>query len=225
MNVKRLLLSLVLLVSPALADSKDALFNAMDKMAADIVKAMAKDNLKSVVVGSFGASTEVNGSSGPEIQVKLTEALKKHQAVIDEKNPQAEIMGKYLPFFPNPNSRDPLAAQGKGVKISATLIDKSAGSEIQFHQLVTGQEAVPRLLGLTATYDDAENRHEVNKKALAPETRFYPPAGDHVPSAPTEKSPQDNIRSSSWSTARPAHKHQANVVIHSANWNQVKRTR
>jgi hypothetical protein len=125
------------------ASAVDALSKELAVMAGDIKKTVDKHGGGAIAVGSFSAAASIKGSSGPEIQIKLSEALKTTGLALADDGYRFEVMGNYLPF------EEP-TKKLQGVRIVGRVVDAEDGTTLaEYDRIVHGEETVPRMLGLT----------------------------------------------------------------------------
>lgn len=126
--------------------AQDALDQELKAMASErILPLVEKRGGGTIAVGSFNAAPSVKGSSGPEVQLKLTSILVSMKAKVDSDDYQFEITGNYLPY------NDPDSGL-TGVKLIGRLVDAQDGTTLgEFPRFVFGPEAVPRMLGLNVS--------------------------------------------------------------------------
>lgn len=98
-----------------------------------------------IAIGGFSAATNVKGSAGPEIQLKLSRLLEQMDIDTDAESYRYEISGNYLPY------NDP-QSNLYGVKLITRIVDAEDGTTLgEFPRFVFGAETVPRLLGLNVS--------------------------------------------------------------------------
>jgi hypothetical protein len=150
---------------PASAESltSDALQIELNEMAKQIKAVVSKKGGGAVAIGGFTAATSIRGNNGPEIQLKLSEALQALELVVKTDDYRFEIVGNYQPF------EDP-STKLQGVKVVGRVVDAADGGTLaEFPRFVFGEEAVPRLLGLsvqTPANADPKLRSDKFKDAL-----------------------------------------------------------
>ncbi|XZE22164.1 hypothetical protein SH449x_002082 [Pirellulaceae bacterium SH449] len=98
-----------------------------------------------VAVGGFTASSNIQGTAGPELQLKLAKLLEEAGMSLDPVDYRFELTGNYLPYNDNDSGL-------YGVKLVSRLIDAESGSTLgEFSRFLFDTEAVPRLLGLNVS--------------------------------------------------------------------------
>lgn len=134
-----------LMASAARANPDDALRLELAEMAKQVKSLVDKQGGGAIAVGGFTASSNILGSSGPEIQLKLASELQKAGLSVDGKNYRFEVTGNYLPVA-HPETKL------QGVKIVGRVIDAGDGATLgEFPRFVFGEETVPRMLGLSVS--------------------------------------------------------------------------
>lgn len=134
-----------LAMNSTILHSADALSKELDVMAEDIKKTVDKHGGGAIAVGPFSAAASIKGSSGPEIQTKLSEALQSHGLPVSSDEYRFEVMGNYLGF------EEP-TQKLQGVRIVGRVIDARDGTALaEYDRVVHGEETVPRLLGLSGS--------------------------------------------------------------------------
>ena len=142
----------------------DALQIELNEMAKQIKSVIDKRGGGAVAVGGFSAASSIRGSSGPEIQIKLQQALQslKPPVVVNSDVYRFEVLGNYLPFVDQ-------STKLEGVKVVGRVVDAGDGLTLaEFPRFVFGEETVPRLLGLsvhTPPTNDPKVRSDAFKDA------------------------------------------------------------
>lgn len=151
--------------------SADALSRELDEVAKRVKGVCVKGNYTLVGVGDFSGGASVTGSSGPEIQTKLTTALEKEGLKVVKDEFHVELEGKYEP------AKEPSTGL-QGVRMTVRVTQASSGDDLdKIVRFVFGAESVPRLLGLSVTTkpdDDAQTQSKKFEDALKKQEKGTP---------------------------------------------------
>ncbi len=148
------------LLAGKVARADDSVGSAIDSILNQIQPFLRQKKLLTVSVGEF---TSIAGtSSGPEIQVKLVAAIEKLAGFkVDPTEYDAMIRGRIEKIE---------LANGLAVKVVAQLFDASnrpigqfAGESSEASAEILGQEAVPRLLGITSNSGGSDTKKREEK--------------------------------------------------------------
>jgi hypothetical protein len=154
------------------ADSaSDALSRELAEVAKRVKGVCVKGNYTLVGVGDFSGGASVTGSSGPEIQTKLTTALENEGLKVVKDEFHVELEGKYEP------AKEPTTGL-QGVRMTVRVTQASSGDDLdKIVRFVFGAESVPRLLGLSVTTkpdDDAQTQSKKFEDALKKQEKGTP---------------------------------------------------
>lgn len=155
----------------AAESATDALSRELGEVAKRVKGVCTKGNYTLVGVGDFSGGASVTGSSGPEIQTKLAEALEKEGLKVVKDEFHVELEGKYEP------AKEPTTGL-QGVRMTVRVTQASSGDDLdKIVRFVFGAESVPKLLGLSVTTkpdDDAQTQSKKFEDALKKQEKGTP---------------------------------------------------
>jgi hypothetical protein len=141
----------------------DALSVELKEMAKQVKAVVEKKGGGSIAVGAFTGTSRIGGHAGPDIQLKLANALTELHLPIDKEHYRFEVGGTYLDF------EDP-ATHLLGAKLIGRLLDVTSGDTLkEIQRFVFGAESVPILLGrspVTSPNADPQQLSDAFKKAM-----------------------------------------------------------